>query len=286
MKVCVTGSSGSLGGSLVNSLNPCYEFYLPQRLDYYVSDKISLSKNLLEYIRKSDLFFHCAAPTDLDKCELDRNYASKGIINLTSKIAEECQKYSTKLIYISSTGVYGDSKFRVPYKESDPVSPTSYHHQCKRSAELNVLQICPSSLVLRTGWLFGSQNTHAKDFVRARLREFKLKTGQTIFSDPFQMGNPTYIPDLISIIISLCNMQCDGIFNCVNPSPSTRYDFVQMIARISKANVNIEKSPQPYSRSAKVSMNESAYNERLVSLLGYDFPNWKFSLSKFLEVLQ
>ena len=129
-------------------------------------------------------------------------------------------------------------------------------------------------------------NTNAKDFVRARLREFQSKVGQTIFSDPFQVGNPTYIPDLISIIKTLCDMRCEGIFNCVNPAPATRYDFVQMIARVAKADVNIVKSSQPYSRSAKVSMNESAYNERLVSLLDYDLPDWKFSLIKFLEEIE
>ena len=59
-----------------------------------------------------------------------------------------------KLIYISSTGVYGNYQTDA-YTEFDKVEPTTIHHDSKYQAELIIKQHLKDYVIIRTGWLYG-----------------------------------------------------------------------------------------------------------------------------------
>ena len=66
------------------------------------------------------------------------------------------------MLFISSTGVYGNHK-STPYNENDKVFPTTVHHKSKKISEDMVLNHFNRNIVVRTGWLFG--NLSKNDFV-------------------------------------------------------------------------------------------------------------------------
>ena len=86
-----------------------------------------------------------------------------------------------------------------PYVESDPVCPSSAYGESKAEAERRVLEILPTTLIIRSGPWFGTWDEH--DVVTDALRTLAL--GQTPAAVADQTISPTYVPDLVSNCLDL-----------------------------------------------------------------------------------
>ena len=53
-------------------------------------------------------------------------------------------------------------------------------------------------LILRTGWLFGGEKNYKKNFIYNRYLEAQNKN--FIYSDTSQLGNPTYVENVVKQI--------------------------------------------------------------------------------------
>ena len=117
------------------------------------------------------------------------------------------------------------------YIEFDEVTPTTIHHKSKYEAERIVKDHLSKYLILRTGWLYGGDKTHSKNFVYKRFLE--ANNQERIFSDNTQIGNPTYVVDLAKQIDVLIEKKQYGLFNCVNQAKLvSRYDYVKKIVEL------------------------------------------------------
>ncbi|MEY8214218.1 MAG: sugar nucleotide-binding protein, partial [Colwellia sp.] len=181
-----------------------------------------------------------------------------------------------------STGVYGEVKEKDPYTEFDEVHPTTIHHSSKCEAEKIVKNHLNRYLILRTGWLFGGEKTHSKNFVYKRYLE--ASNNNVIYSDDSQIGNPTCIKDLVRQIQILIESNQVGVFNCVNKAFSvSRYDYVKKIVSLLDLSCEVKKvSSDFFIRKAKVSKNESAKNYKLELLNLNIMENWDSALNKYI----
>ena len=106
-----------------------------------------------------------------------------------------------------------------------------------------------------------------------------------LYSDASQIGNPTYVVDLVNQIELLILNKQYGIFNCVNTGTGvSRFDYVKKIIDLFEIISEVKIAPKGmFKRIANVSKNESAVNYKL-DLLGINImKDWQKSLAVYIN---
>jgi dTDP-4-dehydrorhamnose reductase len=273
-RIVITGSGGKLGASFVQALND-YEILQLGRHDLQGARFIETLESILAFC--PDLVVNCAADTDVEggQGNIERAYAANALA--PELLGQAANRSGAFCVHFSSTGCYG-TQHEKPYTDFEPLAPTTVHHQSKKAGEEAIRATGAEVLILRLGWLFGG-GPHHKDFVRGRLTDAVGKT--QINADPYQVGNPTFVPDVVEQTLRLVQRRITGTFNCVNSEPISRLDFVREIFRV--AHVSIEVVPRRFDRKAPVSTNESAVNRKLDMLGLNSMGSWETGLTSFLR---
>lgn len=277
MKILVTGASGLLGSEIVNSAKE-------SGFDCCALDRIwflgASADERSAILSGCDVIIHSAANTDLEQCEIDQEKCFFDNCYLTELLYQHSVSSGVKFVYISSTGVYGRHKSQ-PYHEYDVVSPTTVHHRSKYVSE-NIVLRSVDTLVIRTGWLFGGALGQKKNFVAKRLAEIRTANGP-IFSNSVQIGSPTYTRDCAVRLLELLYHNCSGVYNVVNGGAASRYDYVKMIAGLSRYSVDVLPSDlSKFSRVVDVSENESAFSYRMKFEGRVQLRTWQDALCDYM----
>jgi dTDP-4-dehydrorhamnose reductase len=279
-KILLTGVNGMLCSDLIRYLKGKQVNLYTEYFD--VNDENKWSEIILTF--RPDIIIHAAAITNVDFCEInpdlcfETNYRS--VIKMVKHLKNE------KVIFISSTGIYGNSKLNSFYKENDITNPTTVYHNSKKKAENYLIKNHSNHLILRLGWLFGGEKNHKKNFVSKILNESKKST--LIYSDNVTIGSPTYTLDVSKQIWKLLSNDVIGLFNCVNESecPISRLFYVNSIIKISKLDNKVVPAKKNYfKRAASVPINESCLNHELDRKNLNIMPNWELSLLKYLKLI-
>ena len=259
MKVLLTGANGLLGSAIRKICE--HKGIICSELSRK-SIKLNSPDSSVECIQGYDCVIHAAANTNVEQCELNPEECYRDNVLLTETVARACNTSQTKMVFISSTGVYGEHK-TTQYHEYDRICPTTHHHYAKWLAEQEVAKWCQNALIIRTGWLFGGSVDNPKNFVTRRIEE-ALKSEDMLYSNQEQYGTPCYNMDVAERIIQLlCDDQA-GTFNCVNGGRATRLEYVRSIISCAEVNITVKpKSSAAFNRYAKVSNNESAKNFKM-----------------------
>lgn len=227
------------------------------------------------------LVINCAAHTDVEAAETDEAAATAANAILPGLLGAFCRRRGITLVHFSSTGCYGDWKTD-PYKEDDPLRPTTAHHRSKAAGEAAVRDSGCEHLILRTGWLFGGSPEQPKNFVWRRLLEARQTKRMT--SDATQTGNPTDVRNVARQALLLVRDRLGGTFNVTSQGSATRFAYVAHIVASAGLPCVVEPGPA-FRRRAAVSPNEAAVNRRL-DLLGLnDMPDWRDSLARYVAEL-
>jgi len=283
MRIALTGASGILGEALVARAVAAGHQIVPITREQLLGDRTSLRAA----VAGLDAVIHAAANTNVETCELDPATCYRDNLLLSEKVAEACQLEARKLVFISSTGVYG-ARQEHPYAEYDAADPPTHHHRAKYLAEQSVLSFSRRNLVLRTGWLFGGSPQKPKNFVARRLEEASaaLRAGRTEMpANPLQRGNPSCTQDVADRLLLALDRDESGVFNAVNAGDASRLEYVQAI--FDAANLVLKAVPTTgdFKRVARVSQNESAWNWRFDALGYAPMPHWKTSLNRYVVTL-
>lgn len=284
MRILVSGASGILGGAITEqaAINGHQCIAIDRKLLQFDFEEASLIY-LDRLFAKADIFIHAAANTNVELCEINPSACYKDNVLLTELLLAAARKHGTKVVYISSTGVYGSHKHQ-PYREFDEALPETQHHKSKYLAEQLVLSENCSNLVIRTGWLFGGGNASNKNFVAKRIQEAKNSKDGRIFSNRNQRGSPTYVVDLAARLFSLVTLEAEGVFNVVNEGSASRYEYVTEIVNLACINVEVDGvDAKKFKRIAPVSNNEMAENWRSAKLGLPNMRDWKSALSEYIR---
>jgi len=279
MKVFLTGESGILGSDLKSEL-----LAAGHEVKGYNSTNIELG-NLRDIQHKvrdfgANLVIHCAAMTNVDLCEEDKNSAILTNVIGSQNMAQAARQAGAKIVYISSCGVYGDTKYS-PYNELDQTNPLTYHHFTKLEGEKRVKEQHNDFLIIRPGWLFGGTPAHKKNFVEARRRE--AASASILKSAADKSGSPTYTLHLARQIIHLLNNDAVGTFNAVNEGCASRFEYVAEIVRLFKLAVPVEPvNSNAFPRKANMPDNECLENLNLTLTGNLIMPDWKSALRDYI----
>ena len=283
MKILVTGSKGMFASDLLRFLDESdnYDVIGFDRAILDITDKDSVKGAIKA--NRPDVVIHAAAQTNVDLCEENPEEAYRVNTFGTSLVALYARKYGANLVYVSSCGVFGDEV--KAYSEYDPVELKSVYARSKYLGEEAVRQQCPTSIIIRPGWLFGGTISHPKNFVYKRFLEGSSK--ESVESTIDKWGCPTYTLDLAKKILELIETDSFGLFHITNQGRATRFDYVQEILKnfgLKTEVVPVDSSRFP--RSAPVPDCEILDNMNL-RLCGFKpLPSWKEAIKNYVTKIQ
>ena len=217
-----------------------------------------------------DVIVNCAAFTNVDKCETEREAAFNVNALGPKYIAAAAKECGARLIQISTDFVF-DGNGNRPYTEEDQTNPLSEYGRTKLEGEKNIQSHCNSYLIVRTSWLFGHNGIN---FAAKMLELAEQHKELSIVTD--EIGSPTYTPDLAEALWTLIKQECEGVINVSNDGSCSRYEWAEYIFETMglKIKMNPIKSSE-YKRPAKVPLNSTLNCQKLTTTTGMQMRPWE-----------
>jgi dTDP-4-dehydrorhamnose reductase len=272
--ILVTGSSGMLGSDIVNGLKEFELFQFDKNaLDITNNEEII---NKIDEI-KPDVLINCAAYTDVDGSEKNKDIALKVNAYGVKNIAEACSKTNAILVHFSSDYVF-DGSSEKGYEENEKKNPISHYGYSKSLGEDFIQKSKVNFFLIRSSWLFGK---NGKNFVKSILNK-KDENEIKVVND--QVGTPTYTKDLAKAIRELITQNYDyGIYHITNYGSCTWFEFAKEILK----NVNSKTKVIPITSKE---LNRPAKRPKCSILINTKFKNklplWNESLKRYLGELK
>ena len=285
LTILVTGANGQLGSELrvIAPQFPYCQFLFVSKEDLNI---VNFNAPIKYFKGHSiDYCINCAAYTAVDKAESEKEMAFLINADAVAILAKICTKNNTQLIHISTDYVF-DGTADKPYKENDKTSPVSVYGISKLQGEELAIKHCPSSIIIRTSWLYSS---FKNNFVKTMLRLMKEKESINVVNDQF--GCPTYAADLalaiMQIIKSKQSKANPGIYNYTNAGITNWHVFALAIKEISGSNCIINPvSTAQYPTAAKRPAYSVLDTTKIQEAFNIVIPEWKDSLGKCLALLK
>ena len=283
MKIVVTGGKGQLGCELKNNPliknNSAWLFTDRQTFDLSDLDNIDIYLDIC----KPNIIINCAAYTSVDNAEHD--FETADIINHKSVelIAKWSNNNNCKLVHISTDYVY-DGTSLIPVKEDMQANPVNNYGKTKLFGDLACLKNNPSSIIIRTSWLYSS---FGNNFVKKMINLMKSKSELIVINDQF--GSPTYAGDLANTILDLITNKIwmSGIYHYTNFGKVSWFDFANDIKSIYGFNTVINsKSSEEYSLKTKRPKYSLLNNSKIKNTFDIKQINYFDSLKKCIKILQ
>lgn len=284
MKILLTGATGLLGSAIVAAAHRRGVICDPLSRPATSLQGITVAA-LASQLQGYEVLIHAAANTNVEQCEIAPDDCYRDNFLLTELLATAAAQANVRMVFISSTGIYGEGQ-QTPFREYDSVYPQTHHHRSKAMAEQAVTALDARNLVIRTGWLFGGAATNPKNFVARRIDEARaaLEGKGYIESNTEQRGVPCFNQDVAARILDLIDANWSGVYNCVNTGSASRYEYVRAIVELAGLSVEVKpSSAAAFNRKAKVSSNEMAINWKMDTLGLVSMPEWRTSLAYYIQ---
>ena len=282
MKILVTGGKGQLGCE-INKLSSNYNY------DWLFSDSdifdLSDLKNINVFLDKSnpDIIINCAAYTAVDNAEVDFENANTINHKAVELIAKWSNNNNCKLIHISTDYIF-DGTSLTAVKEDTKANPVNNYGKTKLFGDLACLKNNPSSIIIRTAWLYSS---FGNNFVKQMINLMKSKSELNVIND--QVGSPTFAADLAEVILRIINFNFwkPGIYNYTNFGNVSWFDFANDIKSIFGFDVHIVAvSTSEYFQQAKRSKYSLLDNSKIKNTFDINQINYLDSLNKCIKILK
>ena len=282
MKILVTGAKGQLGCEIYElSSNYNFDWLFTDSKMFDLSDLLNINVFLDKC--NPDIIINCAAYTLVDNAEHD--FETANIINHKSVdlIAKWCNNNNCKLMHISTDYVYDGSSL-IPVKEDTQTKPVNNYGKTKILADLACQKNNPSSIIIRTSWLYSS---FGNNFVKKIINLMKNKSELNVVNDQF--GSPTYAADLAEVILQIISVKIwkPGIYHYTNFGKVSWFDFANDIKLIYAYNTDINSiSSQEYPMEAIRPKYSLLDNSKIKNTFDINQINYFDSLRKCIKILQ
>jgi len=241
-KVLVTGANGLLGQSVVSLFTRESDFEIIQSsvedesfielgLTYYKLDitKKDDVKKAFE-IHDPDIIINCAAFTDVDKCETEKEICWKLNVDAVKNLIIASRPRGKKIIHISTDYIF-DGK-NGPYTEEDTPSPISFYGRSKLASENALVASGVDYCIIRTMVLYGLGVKVKPNFALWMVNKLSRKEPINIVDD--MKGNSTVVEDLAFGALKIAERNGRGIYNIAGRDIISRYDFAMIMCEVFK----------------------------------------------------
>ncbi len=234
MRTLILGATGQIGGQLVAEcehrddavqgtwyrrphanflpLDLCDEESVRQLIEDFQPEVVYLAAGL------NQIDFAESNPHECRAVNVD------GVANVVRAVADG----GAKLVYFSSALVFGECK--TAQKEDVIASPLNAYGAAQAEAETLIRDTLPERhLIVRTNCVYGPEERGRNRALHAVRR---MRDGQTVTSTDERTCQPTFGPDLATVVVDLVQHGCTGTFHVVGPDRMTEFAFVRMTAFI------------------------------------------------------
>ena len=274
--ILVTGSTGQLGSDVVKELlKRGYSTLSPNRSELNLCSE----DNIRNYILNSncEAIVHCAAYTQVDKAEDEKDLCIKINATATKHIAKCAKILDIPMIYISTDYVFDGTKDG-KYTENDETNPINIYGESKLAGEKYVQEILDKYYIVRTSWVF---NINGKNFIETMLRLSKANNQLSIVND--QIGSPTYTKDLSRLLVDMLETSKYGLYHATNEGYCSWYEFADTIFKLANINIDIKAiNSNEYASRATRPMNSKLSKDKLIEYGFKPLPHWEDALKDYL----
>ena len=240
-RILITGANGLLGQQLVRVMGrlPQYDVLATGRdmrprfsggscgytvLD--ITDSEAVSRLFDDF--EPDVVINCAAMTQVDECEVNREACWQVNAAAVETIAKNCRNHGSHLVQVSTDFVF-DGKLG-PYKESARPSPINYYGKAKLAVENNARGAGINQWsIVRTVLVFGEcEMATRSNFVSWVKSSLSARKELRIVND--QWRTPTYAPDLARGIERLIRFGKNGVYHLSGREYVSVFEFAVLVA--------------------------------------------------------
>ena len=256
MKYVVTGGAGFIGSHITEKLVERHDTVTvidnmntgKEKNLELIKDKINFVKgdildaNLLEDITKDvDGVFHQAALASVqDSFDKPDEYYNVNV-NGTENILKLAKKYGFKVVYASSSSVYGNP-IRIPIKESDEKNPINPYAETKLQKEglaIRYSEMGVKVIGLRYFNVFGKrQSKEYAGVLKLFLERISQELPPKINGDGTQFRDFVHVHDVVNAnVMSMDNDIASGFFNVGTNTSITILELAKNIIEYSKLDM-------------------------------------------------
>lgn len=283
--ILITGSNGQLGNELrlvVEDNDKVNNYFYTDVEELDITNKSEVSQFL--HANNIDVVVNCAAYTNVDKAEDEKEIAD--LINHigVKNLAETCKERDGFLIHVSTDYVFDGTK-NTPYTETDETKPLGVYGETKLRGENAIISSGCKYVIIRTSWLYSS---FGKNFLKTMQRLTAEKESLKVVFD--QVGTPTYAGDLANVLYTIFQKEDDNIKNQIyhfsNEGVCSWYDFAVAINEASGHDCNIKpchsiEFPSKVARPTYSVMDKT----KIKSDLRIEIPHWTVSVLNCVNML-
>ena len=275
--IIVTGAKGQLGSDVCEVLTQKGIANIGIDIDDADITDLAALECFFEK-NKADAVIHCAAYTAVDKAEDEKEKCFEINAKGTENIAKCCQKFSMKLLYVSTDYVFsgkGETAFSVDSEKG----PLNVYGESKLMGEKAVRENLDRYFIVRTSWVFGEKNTN---FIHTMLKLSETRDTVSVVCD--QIGSPTYSRHLAYLLSRMIETEKYGIYHATNEGFCSWYELAAFVLGYAGKDTKVlpvfskdypAKAVRPLnSRLSKKSLDKAGFSR---------LPSWQDAVREYLS---
>lgn len=286
MNILVTGSNGQLGSTLrLVAAQSADRYIFTDVSELDITDAAAIERMVTT--NSIGIIINCAAYTNVDKAEEDREQAERINATAVAYLAAVMKRHDGWLIHVSTDYVFGGGLYNTPCKEDRLGEPAGVYGETKLHGEQAIARIGCHHIIFRTAWLYSE---FGKNFVKTMLNLTATQPELKVVFD--QTGTPTYARDLAETIFEMVESRKytgnEGIYHYSNEGVCSWYDFTKTIAELA-GHTSCDILPchsDEFSSKVKRPAYSVLDKTKIKTTFGIRIPYWTDSLKKCLQNLK
>ena len=268
----ILGGNGLLGSAIYSKLcekTSEYRIFSFNREMLDITDEVAI-RSVFDFIMPTHVF-NCAALSNIDLCEELKDVSFQLNSYCPEIIAKECNKIGAKLIHFSTGHLFNDKDG--PHSENCIPNPINVYGKSKLLGEELINKQSNNNLIIRLGHPF---HFNGNTFLSSSLLKAERYHNISIYED-FNIC-PTYVEDLMDLVISLINKEENGIYNICNGGHISEFEFIKTALELCQIEGHIIKVPN----KSYINTKNNLSTNKIKNKLNIEIKDWKDSLKNCL----